>query len=111
MPLLRLGPVIAGVFAVVGDLHARPACFVVGVGQRDGEIEEEGAVFVAVDERERFVSDEVVAVLDLLRGDAAAEVAVAGDDVLERDAFFVPHKEGRVVVVGVVLVEVAVEFI
>ena len=78
LTLVGLGPVAVGVIAQIGYLRAVAGggpCFVVGVRQRwSAQYRKNGRVAVLLDEFQRFVGDQIGAVSDFLRGDAAGRI-------------------------------------
>src|SRR5262249_60308759 len=76
---------------------------------RRGEVEEEGPILVSVNERQRFLGQQVVTVLDLLRRHSLAKLTGARHYILQRHTLLVAHEEAGVIVMGMVLVEVTVE--
>ena len=116
LPLVGVRPVLRLVDAVLR--HLRPVAdgprgFVVGVRDRQGEVEEEGRVLLFLHPGQRLAHDQVVGVLVALRRPTALEAAIAAgrplDLVPERHLLQTAPEELRVVVVGVDLVEVAEE--
>ncbi len=105
------GPVEVGVGAEIGDFHAEFAGLVVGVGDGEGEVEEERTGGVFADETECIGREEVMAVVLADGSDAGAGGEGVAQDVGEFDPGFVPPEEGWVMVVGVVLVEIAEEVV
>ncbi len=105
-------PIFIGIGAVVGHVGTiteDASALVVGVGDDHAPVEEKGAVLVFGDKLEAFIGEQVVRVVNGLGGVAGAEFAHGDDDVGEGFFAFVAPEVVWEMVVGVVLVEVAVE--
>ena len=111
--LLGVRPVHLLVASVVGHFHAPRARLVVGVGNRQGEIQHKRPFPVPVDEGQRRICDKVVAVGDLVEGFAGAVSAPwFGHSVARhRYAVLVMEKKFGIVIMRVPLSEVAEKII
>ncbi len=112
LALVRVRPGLARVLPVVGHLLAVAGGglrLVVGVGDRDRQVQEEGLRAALVDPAQGRVHDHVVRVLDPGARPARSLLVLLLGDVAQRHAGLVAEEERGVVVVGVALVEVAEE--
>ena len=109
LALLRRRPGFAPVDAEVGNLHAIGLCFVVGMRNRERQIEKERRLGVVRDEIQRLLGEQLLGIDDFLGGHATAEFLSGDgrDDVGQRHLRLVAPEEIGIVVVGMVLVQVA----
>src|SRR5690606_12237466 len=84
--LLRFSPALLLELAELGHLHASAPGLVVGARKREREIEEKRLVAVTLDERERLLRDEIVAVRHAAPRHALAVLALVGHLVRKRHA-------------------------
>ena len=114
LAFVLLRPVFVRVGTVVGHMGTIPedlAALVVRVRNDHGPVEEKSCRFVFTDELQRVIGEEIVRVMNRLRGITCAVFTDGHDDVGERFlALIAPEVVGEVIV-RVVLAQVAVKVV
>lgn len=118
LPFVLIAPGLVAVDAVVRNLLAvtsGPSALVVGVGNRQGEVEGKGLISVSLHEVQSFLCDQIVAVVDSLGGIATGVTTGSRshleDGILQPHLALVAPQKLGIVIVRVALVQIAVEIV
>ena len=116
LPFIGIGPRPIGVVAVIGHFLAIAQCaasFIVGMRNRHRPKQKERPLSICAHKVDRLACDQIMTVFNFLRRIATGRVwlRVVGYYILQRDSLRIAPQKIGIVVVGVRLVEIAVEVV